>query len=523
MANRQSIDELFRDRLGKHEVTPPLRNWKIIQGGLPKPKPFYQSPLFLAGVAAIALIMGGIIGYWSSEQTHRTQTFQHQTTPYRYNNNSGQGTSTPFSTTQQQQFAPATDIQHPPVSDTDNSAATQSNVSNSSSSAPMFVQPKNAATEGATKKNTTTLPAVDMPLSEIKSKTNPATDYGLAMNTKNVLYDKRNTEATHIGLYSALSTISAIAIPHSDNIASKGNNGSLLEQQQNMSSATIMGQTAQTDVASTTKHAGNATTLLNTGASNEKAAAANDIYLEKLSSSGGILQVLAQAGKQRMETPLVSQNALLAAAAVPPTQLPNRNISCFSFGILGMANQTWILGKSASDPATIGELTPKFDMGHTYGAALTYNWSKNWGISAEVLSSKQGQTYARNIDGEWKTTQLNMSYVQIPLTVRYKYPHQSRLFNRQSACNIGMGLQYASLQRAEIPLDNLAIQNNILQKHNWGLVVDADYDLSLSKHLYLNAGVRGTLSRGSSSFALPWLNSTNTVLVGLKGGLYYKF
>ncbi len=515
MANRQTIDELFRDRLSNHEVSPPLRNWKIIQSGLPGPKPFYQNPLFLVGVATAALIMGSIIGYWSSEQAYnRTQTFQQQApTPYRYDNNhqNGQGTSTTISTSPavQQQFVPVPDNSFAksaiPVPPANNIGQKQA--------AKRFAPKEPLESTDRQKQMTLLLPPSSLPTTDTKTEAvmekstlpaayTPLSDIGIGKNTSNqsqmLAFEKDNTGITY----------------------TNGGKQQLPPDNPLLRAAHITDQ--QSSVAADA--AAFVPQPLTKDSRAEKTS--NDAhafyYMEKVPSAGEtLLSVQAQAGKQSIETPIVAQNALLTAPA--PIKLPRNNTSGFSIGMLGMANHTWVLGKSVSDPATVGELTSQFDMGNSFGAVMSYDWSKKWGVSVDVLHTQQGQTYTRNISGEIKNTQLHMTYWQIPLTVHYKHPHYSRFFNRLSSCNVGMGLQYSLLQSAEIPLDNPALQNGLLKKHNWGVVLDADYDLSLSKHIYLNVGVRGTLSTGSNGFALPWFNSTNNALLGVKSGIYYKF
>lgn len=54
--SERHIDEIFRQALENHEVSPPFRNWDNIQQHLPQSAPFYSKPSFRAGLAAVLVL-----------------------------------------------------------------------------------------------------------------------------------------------------------------------------------------------------------------------------------------------------------------------------------------------------------------------------------------------------------------------------------------------------------------------------------------------------------------------------------
>ncbi|OWY22481.1 hypothetical protein C7N43_08745 [Sphingobacteriales bacterium UPWRP_1] len=54
--SERHIDDLFRQALENHEVSPPFRNWDKIQQHLPESVPFYRKPSFKAGMAAVLVL-----------------------------------------------------------------------------------------------------------------------------------------------------------------------------------------------------------------------------------------------------------------------------------------------------------------------------------------------------------------------------------------------------------------------------------------------------------------------------------
>ncbi len=201
-----------------------------------------------------------------------------------------------------------------------------------------------------------------------------------------------------------------------------------------------------------------------------------------------------------------------------------------SFGVFGTINNTSLWSSRASEANVNGTLNPNLDFGTSYGLALSYDFTPNYGIQLEwIIDSKQGQKYYNfrpqpNARMRHNYTDINLRYTHFPVLFKYKFNRYSDLTKQPSVINYLIGFQYGWLKSAEINMDNPVIQNDLLQKNSFGLVLGMDYDLYLTKNYLFSVGARSSLSTNSNSLvSLPFGQKTKNLLFGIKAGLTYRF
>ncbi|HRI29150.1 MAG TPA: hypothetical protein PK715_13920, partial [Chitinophagales bacterium] len=61
------IDDIFKQTLENHEVSPPFSNWDKIQSQLPQKRAFYQRKSFKAGLLSLLLFLSGVTWYVTTQ------------------------------------------------------------------------------------------------------------------------------------------------------------------------------------------------------------------------------------------------------------------------------------------------------------------------------------------------------------------------------------------------------------------------------------------------------------------------
>lgn len=165
------------------------------------------------------------------------------------------------------------------------------------------------------------------------------------------------------------------------------------------------------------------------------------------------------------------------------------------------------------------------DYGIAYNLSGGYKATNRLAIELGVNYSKQGQRY-REIDGGERITTADLSYVQVPLTVKYRKSELSS--EKPSSFSYIGGLQYgrilsnptlnATLNGASI--DSPIVSSDLFVQNELGLLAGVDYDVYLNKNLSLSIGGRASVGK---DVAQLFANSSTNIQFGGRVGMNYRF
>ena len=199
----------------------------------------------------------------------------------------------------------------------------------------------------------------------------------------------------------------------------------------------------------------------------------------------------------------------------------------FSVGPTASAHSTLMMLKSNSQSRSLGDdIKYNMDWGTACGVAFGYDFSTRFGVEADfIINSNQGQTFsARQEDGR-VNGEIDLKYVQVPVLLKYKWAKLSSRTQKPVALNYIFGLQYSRLKTASITVPGKKYETqNTFSQNEMGITFGFDYDVFMTKNLFLSLGTRGTLSSDINSFPLLINNETQkpyTFLLGINASLKY--
>ncbi len=212
-----------------------------------------------------------------------------------------------------------------------------------------------------------------------------------------------------------------------------------------------------------------------------------------------------------------------------PTDVPVKHKDAFNsvkglhFGLAYAVNNTWLLNKKITNQTAAGDINYRLDFGPAFGFTLGYDFSPKWGVQLDwIVNSHQGQKFANEYGNQIALKENNLKYTHIPLLLKYKQCQRSKLTRNIFALNYVFGIQYSRLKAAEINLD-YGFAEDLLQKHEWGLVLGLDYDLYIHKNFIINVGTRSSLELGDNPSTFFSEERARNFLLGVHAGLKYKF
>jgi len=136
------------------------------------------------------------------------------------------------------------------------------------------------------------------------------------------------------------------------------------------------------------------------------------------------------------------------------------------------------------------------------GLVLGYNFNNRVGIETRISYANQTQKF-ESIKYDAKSTgKINLTYIEVPLNVNYKFNQLSKKSNRVSSINLTGGLQYAYLAQAKLMMTSKLSKkganitqdaHNDISNHQIGANIGVDYDLFIAKNLYWTVGIDGIL------------------------------
>ncbi len=168
-------------------------------------------------------------------------------------------------------------------------------------------------------------------------------------------------------------------------------------------------------------------------------------------------------------------------------------------------------------------VTSALSLGKSFGLSAGKKVSDRWSLEVGLNYSAQGSRY-REINNGKRITDASLTYIQVPLTAKYR---KNQLSSKRliSFSYVG-GLQYgrsiatpalATTLNGE-PVSTPNVDNNLFVTNEIGAIGGIDLDLYLTQNWSFTGGFRAGLG---TDLGQP-LNSINT-LVGLRAGVNYRF
>ncbi|MCS6935576.1 MAG: PorT family protein [Chitinophagales bacterium] len=232
----------------------------------------------------------------------------------------------------------------------------------------------------------------------------------------------------------------------------------------------------------------------------------------------------------------------------------------FHLGVAGAFNSTWILNQNnygTLAPFTnylvrSSEMDYRFTWGGQAGIALGYNFTRNWGIQAEILYNFTGQRYEDNFEGpaiipqgtfgsaqQYVNVKRNISlqYLQIPVMARFISSGSNTV---RFTAALGPQVGFRTRAREEVyiagyPYDTLALPpKEKFRPVDFGLALQAGAEIYATDNLYLDVGlnVYGGLTdiNGQVLRTLGWYSQNDVKYqksynfrIGLMAGIHYLF
>lgn len=190
-----------------------------------------------------------------------------------------------------------------------------------------------------------------------------------------------------------------------------------------------------------------------------------------------------------------------------------------------IANNWFLIKQSATNNFINSDVQYQFRYGVSVGGSSGYNFNKNFGIEAEVLYSKQGQSYTDNtfkkvpIKGN-----IDLTYIRTPLLFKYKWANISATTEKPVVFNILFGPVYSRLVNSEYTVSNEQFAKKaIIPINELGLVFGFEYDLFLSNNSFLTMGLRTGVSSDIHSFPYVGPNALKTLNLDLGLNASYNF
>ncbi|HRK27265.1 MAG TPA: outer membrane beta-barrel protein [Chitinophagales bacterium] len=484
------IDDIFKQTLENHEVSPPFSNWDKIQSQLPQKRAFYQRKSFKAGLLSLLLFLSGVTWYVTTQSPHLPNVEKRLAKE---------------KSTQQQTASHTMEATHKP---------------NTTTPLPSSVNPESGM-------NVPITPALPQATASFNNK-----DQAMLQQTKEALAsnlvtgisgtankNKVATKATEPNtFYNGKTGITANQYTAKSTLSAKNNSTTNINQN-TTTGLTNLNPVKETNTADVTQKSANFAPDTepkdNPIVTNETAPATHNT--ETTSSQ---TDAVPKEGAQN--------NVINAVSFIGKPRKDKTN--GFYFGSFYGVHVSRLLNNQAlTTTRNVEEVQQRLHKGNSFGFTTGYNFNEHWGIQSEwIVKSAQGQSveYKPKESVSFQNTEINLHYTQIPLLVKYRINRTSAITRYPAVINFLAGIQYGMLRSAEINLNNPFMHNNLLKKTQWGMAVGFDYDVYLTPNYFLSFGARGSFATSSNGFThvqFPNQNTANHLLLGLRAGLSYRF
>ena len=122
---------------------------------------------------------------------------------------------------------------------------------------------------------------------------------------------------------------------------------------------------------------------------------------------------------------------------------------------------------------------------------------------------------------------LKLSYIEIPLNIKYKFNQLSKKSHLVRSVNISAGLQYAYLTTAKLSLPTkvskqgsnpVSNAHDYISNHQLGINAGVDYDLFVSKNIYWTIGLDGSVM---GDMANKNVTTSPNIAIGIHTGIRF--
>lgn len=484
------IDDIFKQTLENHEVSPPFSNWDKIQSQLPQKRAFYQRKSFKAGLLSLLLFLSGVTWYVTTQSPHLPKTEKRLAKE--------KSTQQPITKNNMEANA------------NHNAAALLPSPANAESNINVPVTPNQTQTSASFKDEEQAM------LQQTKEALASNLVTGISgIANKNKVASKVTEPNT---FYNGKTGISANQQAAKPALAAK-NNTLTNKNQPTTTGLTNLNPIQETNKADVTQKSANFAPDTepkdNPIVSNEASP-----VTPKTETTSSQTDAVPKEGAQN--------NVINAVSFIGKPRKDKTN--GFYFGSFYGVHVSRLLNNQAlTTTRNVEEVQQRLHKGNSFGFTTGYNFNEHWGIQGEwIVKSTQGQSveYRPKESVSFQNTEINLHYTQIPLLVKYRINRTSAITRYPAVINFLAGVQYGVLRSAEINLNNPFMHNNLLKKTQWGMAVGFDYDVYLTPNYFLSFGARGSFATSSNGFThvqFPNQNTANHLLLGLRAGLSYRF
>ncbi len=169
----------------------------------------------------------------------------------------------------------------------------------------------------------------------------------------------------------------------------------------------------------------------------------------------------------------------------------------------------------------------KYAPGMSYKAGLLvgYNLSNKVGMQSGINYIYKNMSYTSRLYDAVNKGKLNLSYVEIPLIVKYKSNWVGPK-NKVNAVNVYTGMSYSYLVRAEAKMDNQKFSHynknynakEFIPNHQLNFIAGIEYQIYVRKNLALSFGAEANYG-GSANEITDWTRKNTTAFTNVGVGV----
>jgi len=204
----------------------------------------------------------------------------------------------------------------------------------------------------------------------------------------------------------------------------------------------------------------------------------------------------------------VASSTLDSLASIPMERVKDiRPLKTHQFflGLQGALNLASIFNQNTRGAYGARELPYRPTLGYAGAVRLGYTYKHRYGVETGfIFHSKQGQHYEGNIGAALAARQVDLSYMQIPLVLRYTFGNK---FTKKTPAPwvIGLGAQFGFLTAAsetfegnEAPFDAaftpVADYTQFIAPMEVAAVMSLDKEIYLNRFMFVGVGLRASFS-----------------------------
>jgi len=190
---------------------------------------------------------------------------------------------------------------------------------------------------------------------------------------------------------------------------------------------------------------------------------------------------------------------------------------------------SWILNDEIREGlADINQLDYMVDLGNSFGIGAGYQFTPNFGIEAEILSSRLSQRYQELTElSASNPNSARSTYLYIPLSFKYQTRRLNGMNRRlPMTLSVVWGAHYGKLQNSNLIANrdiSPGTEDQFIQQE-LGVFTGVDYHFYVSPNTHLTFGARAAAGTDFEYLSAPFAAGTPyNIQVGGRLGLNYRF